>query len=73
MGLCVKRRAAGCARQARASEERSGRAGIAGRRRHESFRVQWELKSVSRTQSTPLVWVVRKPVCDLEPRYGIEP
>ncbi len=35
--------------------------------------LQWELTSVSRTRSTPLVRSVRKIVHDLEPRYGIEP
>jgi hypothetical protein len=35
--------------------------------------VPWELKSVSRTRSTPLIRVVRKTAHDLEPRYGIEP
>src|SRR5215472_8841637 len=33
----------------------------------------WELKSVSRTRSTPLIRAVRKTADNLEPRYGIEP
>jgi hypothetical protein len=37
------------------------------------WELNWELKNVSRTRSTPLIRAIRKIVYDLEPRYEIEP